>query len=89
MTVTVAQMMDFFRKRLMIEDRPVRLKRVLGALQSRQALICAFLALLEMVRLQAILLRQDRVFSDIIVKKNTNFDAVFAEGGAAVRDDWK
>ncbi len=88
-TVTVAQMMDFFRKRLMIEDRPVRLKRVLGALQSRQALICAFLALLEMVRLQAILLRQDRVFSDIIVKKNTNFDTVFADGGAAVRDDWK
>jgi segregation and condensation protein A len=88
--VTVAQMMDFFRRRLMIEDRPLRLKRVLSALQSRQALICAFLALLEMVRLQAILLRQDRVFSDIIVKKNTMFDTVFGEGGAAaMRDDWK
>ncbi|MBZ5630355.1 MAG: segregation/condensation protein A [Acidobacteriia bacterium] len=88
--VTVAQMMDFFRRRLMIEDRPMRLKRVLSALQSRPALICAFLALLEMVRLQAILLRQDRVFSDIIVKKNTMFDTVFGEGGAAgVRDDWK
>ncbi|MBZ5566459.1 MAG: segregation/condensation protein A [Acidobacteriia bacterium] len=88
--VTVAQMMDFFRQRLMIEDRPMRLKRVLSALQSRPALICAFLALLEMVRLQAILLRQDKVFSDIIVKKNTMFDAVFGEGGAAaMRDDWK
>jgi segregation and condensation protein A len=88
--VTVAQMMDFFRRRLSLEDRPVRLKQVLSAMQSRQALICAFLALLEMVRLQAILLRQDKVFSDIIVKKNTMFDSVFAEGGAAaVRDDWK
>jgi segregation and condensation protein A len=88
--VTVAQMMDFFRKRLTIESRPVRLKQVLGSLKSRPALICAFLALLEMVRLQAILLRQDRVFSDIIVKKNTRFDEMFAEGGAgAMRDDWK
>ncbi len=86
--VTVAQMMDFFRKRLIIEDRPVHLKRVLGALNSRQALVCAFLALLEMVRLQAILLRQDKVFADIVVKKSANFDSVFAEG-ALVRDDWK
>jgi segregation and condensation protein A len=88
--VTVAQMMDFFRKRLSLADRPVRLKQVLSAMKSRQVLICAFLALLEMVRLQAILLRQDKVFSDIIVKKNTMFDIVFAEGGAAtMRDDWK
>jgi segregation and condensation protein A len=88
--VTVAQMMDFFRRRLMLEERPMRLKQLLGTLKSRPALISAFLALLEMVRLQAILLRQDRVFSDIIVKKNTMFDTVFAEGGAgAIRDDWK
>jgi segregation and condensation protein A len=88
--VTVSQMMDYFRRRLSLEDRPVRLKQVLSALQSRPALICAFLALLEMVRLQAVLLRQDRVFSDIIVKKNTMFDTVFGEGGAAaMRDDWK
>jgi segregation and condensation protein A len=88
--ITVAQMMDFFRRRLSLEGRPVRLKQVLGSLNSRPALICAFLALLEMVRLQAILLRQDRVFSDIVIKKNTMFDTVFAEGGAsAVRDDWK
>jgi segregation and condensation protein A len=83
-------MMDFFRRRLSLEDRPMRLKRVLSALNSRPALICAFLALLEMVRLQAVLLRQDKVFSDIIVKKNTMFDTVFGEGGAhAIRDDWK
>ncbi len=88
--VTVAQMMDFFRRRLSLEERPVRLKQVLSTMQSRQVLICAFLALLEMVRLQAILLRQDKVFSDIIVKKNTMFDTVFGEGGAAaMRDDWK
>ena len=32
--------------------------------------MCAFLALLELVRLQAILLRQERVFGDIIIKKS-------------------
>jgi segregation and condensation protein A len=88
--VTVSQMIEYFRRRLSLEDRPLRLKQALLSLSSRQSLICAFLALLEMVRLQAVLLRQDRVFSDIIVKKNTLFDAVFAEGGAlAARDDWK
>ena len=57
-------------------------------MQSRNALICTFLALLELVRLQAILLRQDTVYSDIILKKHPMFDTVMGEG-AAVRDDWK
>jgi segregation and condensation protein A len=33
--------------------------------------ICMFLALLELVRLQAILLRQDRSFADILMKRNS------------------
>jgi segregation and condensation protein A len=86
-TVTVAQMIDYIRRRLLLEDRPLRLKSLLQCTRSRNALICAFLALLELVRLQAILLRQDRVFGEILVKKNENFDAVVGE--AAVRDDWK
>jgi segregation and condensation protein A len=48
-----------------------------------------FLALLELVRLQAILLRQDREFSEIFVKKNAGFDAVMNEGLANARDDWR
>lgn len=86
--VTVGQMISYIRQRLMLEDRPVRLKRLLHNLQSRNALVCTFLALLELVRLQAILLRQDRVFSDIIIKKHPEFDRVMSEA-AAVRDDWK
>src|SRR6184192_2561050 len=56
--VTVGQMIEFVRRRLMIEEKPVRLKRLLHNLHSRNALVCTFLALLELVRLQAILLRQ-------------------------------
>jgi segregation and condensation protein A len=46
-----------------------------------------FLALLEMVRLQAIQLRQDRLFGDILLRKHTGFEAVVTE--SAVRDDWR
>ena len=86
--VTVGQMIDYLRRRLALEDKPVRLKQVLRNVQSRNALVCMFLALLELVRLQAILLRQERVFGDILLKKHTTFDAVMAEQ-TAVRDDWK
>src|ERR1700758_3249719 len=63
-TVTVGQMIEFFRRRLLMEDRPIRLKKMLQHVTSRNALISSFLALLELVRLQAILLRQDRLFGD-------------------------
>ncbi|HEV8494289.1 MAG TPA: segregation/condensation protein A [Candidatus Angelobacter sp.] len=87
-TVTVGQMIEFFRRRLLMEDRPIPLKRLLQHITSRHALISSFLALLELVRLQAILLRQERVFGEVLIKKHPMFDAVMGEG-AAIRDDWR
>lgn len=87
-TVTVGQMIDYVRRRLLLEDRPVRLRSLLQHMRSRTALIATFLALLEMVRLQAILVRQDKIFGDIVIKKHTMFDTVFGED-ATVRDDWR
>jgi segregation and condensation protein A len=87
-SVTVAQMIDYLQRRLALEDRPLRLKQILRNVNSRSALVCMFLALLEMVRLQAIQLRQDRLFGDILLRKHTGFDAIVAEQ-AVVRDDWK
>lgn len=87
-TVTVSQMIEYLRRRLTLEDRPLRLKEFLRNVQSRQALVCMFLAMLELVRLQAIQLRQDRLFGDILVRKHDKFDAIMAEQ-AAVRDDWR
>lgn len=87
-SVTVGQMIEFVRRRLMVEDRPVRLKQLLRNLHTHQALICAFLALLELIRLQAILARQDKVFGDIVLKKHTMFDTVLGDTGA-VNDDWR
>ena len=87
-SVTVGQMIDYVRRRLLLEDRPLRLKRLLQPMQSRNALVCTFLALLELVRLQAILLRQEAVFGEILIKKHENFEAVLGEG-STIRDDWK
>ena len=72
-----------------MEDKPISLSRLLSQTRSEKALIATFLALLELVRLQAILLRQDREFSDIFIKKHSGFDAVMNEGLANARDDWR
>jgi segregation and condensation protein A len=87
--VTVGQMIRFLGRRMTMEDKPVSLSRLLSHTRSERALIAMFLALLELVRLQAILLRQDRAFSDILIKKHSAFDAVMTEGLAKAQDDWR
>jgi len=87
-SVTVSQMIDYVRRRLALEDRPIRLKQLLRNMRSRSALVCAFLAILELIRLQAVLARQDNVFGEIVLKKHTGFDALMAES-PPVKDDWK
>ena len=88
-SVTVGQMIQFLARRLTMEDKPVALRRLLSHTRSERALIAMFLALLELVRLQAILLRQDRAFSEIFIKKHTAFDTVMNEGLANAHDDWR
>ena len=88
-TVTVSQMIPFLARRLTMEDKPVALRRLLRHTRSERALVAMFLALLELVRLQAVLLRQDRAFSDIFIKKHTGFDAVMNQGLANALDDWR
>jgi segregation and condensation protein A len=87
-TVTVGQMIQYLHRRLSIEERPIRLKQMLRNMPSRPALVCMFLALLELVRLQAIQVRQDHVFGEVLVRKHSHFDEVMTEQ-AAVRDDWR
>jgi segregation and condensation protein A len=86
-SVTVAQMIDFVKRRLTMEDRPISLRRLLSHSKSERALICTFLAMLELVRLQAILLRQSEQLGDILIKKTEGFDQVLNEQ-AQIRDDW-
>ena len=88
-SVTVGQMIQFLGRRLTMEDRPVSLYRLLGNARSERALVAMFLALLELVRLQAILLNQDRNFSEIFIKKHTEFESVINEIASRAQDDWR
>ena len=44
-------------------------------------MIVAFLAVLEMVKLQAVALAQEKQFGEIVVRKHKMFDLVFDEAG--------
>jgi segregation and condensation protein A len=87
-SVTVAQMIDYVKRRLVMEDKPVSLRRLLHNTHTERALICMFLAMLELVRLQAVLLHQPVLQGDILIKKTESFDQVFADQ-AQTRDDWR
>jgi segregation and condensation protein A len=87
--VTVSQMLDYVRRRLIMEDRPVSLSSLLKNTRSERALICMFLALLELVRLQAVLLRQDNNFSEVYIKKHPSFETVVNQGLIQATDDWR
>jgi segregation and condensation protein A len=59
--------------------------------KSRRAMICLFLAILEMVKRQALGLSQDELFGEIVLARQEHFDAVFEEGAdlAAVEEEYK
>jgi chromatin segregation and condensation protein Rec8/ScpA/Scc1 (kleisin family) len=77
-SVTIAQMMDRLRQRLMATDDPISLIAFFDTCETRNAMIVALLAVLEMVRMQAVILVQSELFADIGLRKHKMFDAVFA-----------
>lgn len=77
-TVTIAQMMDRLRQRLTASDEPISLTEFFETCTTRNAMIVALLAVLEMVRMQAVILVQSELFADIGLRKHKMFDAVFA-----------
>ena len=80
---TVAQMIAQLRGQILASaDNSVSLVQFFEACPSRHAMIVAFLAVLEMVKLQAVALAQEKQFGDILVKKAKAFDAAFDENGA-------
>ena len=86
--VTVGQMIDFMRRRLILEDKPVSLRHLLGSTRSERTLIAIFLAMLELVRLQAVMLFQPSNFSDILIKKQDRFEEILNQSENLIRDDW-
>jgi len=75
---TVAQMMEQLRKHLVASAEGIRLVEFFEACPSRQAMIAAFLAVLELVRLHAVLLVQQQLFGEVLLRKHKMFDVVFS-----------
>ena len=55
---------------------------------SRRAMICLFLAMLELVRRQALVLTQKDAFGDIRLKKHREFDEVLDQSLTAIEEEY-
>jgi segregation and condensation protein A len=86
-TFTVEQMMQVLRGQLLASEEGIELVGFFESCPSRSAMICALLAVLELVRLQAIVLAQTEIFGAIFVRKHKMFDVVFASGAAGSAAD--
>jgi len=71
---SVEQMMAFLFEKILSTNGSVELSKVLPDITSRRGLITAFLALLELTRLHAIFLKQDKAFGEINVRANPNYE---------------
>jgi segregation and condensation protein A len=78
--VTVSDMMRYLKERFLEAgpEQPVFILRILEQQRSRRAMIALFLAVLESVRMQAVVVTQKELFGEIALQRHTGFDAVFA-----------
>jgi segregation and condensation protein A len=90
--VTVADMIRYVREqfREIPEGQPVFILRVLEQQRTRRAMVALFLAVLEMIRMQAVVVTQKELFGEIALQRHASFDAVFASDQpiAAIEKDY-
>lgn len=91
--VTVPDMIEYMRKMLSEKPKGTRLsaRTLFETQRSRRAMICLFLALLELVKHQAISLQQSELFGDIDIAKEKQLDDVLAsnEGLEKLQEEYK
>jgi len=90
--VSVADML-LYLKSVFLEaggDEPVFILRIFEKQRSRRAMIALFLAVLEMIRMQAIEVCQQDLFGEIALRRQKTFDTVFASGDpvSAIEKDY-
>ena len=87
-TVSVAEMMQQLCKMLSTGPQPFAIQEMFAHLRTRESLLAAFLALLELVRVQAVVVRQNELFGDIVLYKHNMFDVVFSGNDDSVDKDY-
>jgi segregation and condensation protein A len=90
--VTVADMIRYLKDQFtdVGPDKPVFIMRIFEQQRTRRAMIALFLAVLEMVRMQAVMVTQKDLFGEIALQRHAGFDAVFASDQpiAAIEKDY-
>jgi segregation and condensation protein A len=90
--VTVSSMIGLLRDQFLQagEGEPVYILRIFERQRSRRAMIALFLAVLELVRMQAVIVTQKDLFGEIALQRHASFDTVFASGQpiAAIESDY-
>ena len=78
--VSVADMVAYLKSVLLTtnRDEPVFVMRLFEQQRSRRAMIALFLAMLEMVKLQAVEILQKDLFGEIALRRHKEFDTVLA-----------
>jgi segregation and condensation protein A len=71
---SIEQMMGYLFDKIAAARGPITLTRALPEISTRRGVICAFLALLELTRLKAIFLAQDKPFGEISARANPDYE---------------
>ena len=73
------------------KDKPLFIMPVIEKQRTKRAMICLFLAVLEMVKLHAVELVQKDLFDEIALKRGEDFDTVFsgAEAVPSIEEEYK
>ncbi len=89
--VTVSEMVAHVRSLLgnTKKDKPLFILQVMEKQRSRRAMICLFLAVLEMVKMQAVLILQKDLFGEIALGKGDRFDEAFAQPVTEIEEEYK
>ncbi len=90
--VSVADMMLYLKSVFLAadDDEPVFIMRIFEQQRSRRAMIALFLAVLEMIKMQAIEVCQKDLFGEIALRRQKQFNTVFASSDpvSAIEKDY-
>jgi segregation and condensation protein A len=90
--VTVSDMIRYLQEQFVEAGpgKPVFIVRIFERQRTRRAMIALFLAVLEMVRMQAVVVTQKDLFGEIALERHCSFDTVLANDQpiAAIEKDY-
>ena len=71
------------------KDKPLFILQVMETQRTRRAMICLFLAVLEMVKAQTVLILQPDLFGEIALAKGDRFEEADAQSPATIEEEYK